>query len=729
MRITGLGTGLEVDSIIKETMQGYRIKINQQHQKKDILEIKQKLYRDVMAESKNFYNKYLDILSSDSIISSSKWQSVKYDSTSNSVKVTGSTEAKADNYKITGQTATAAKKVVTKDELEVMKTSKVVIDGKDESGNDKLVTKNYLNINGKDYELIDGTLKDQAKYLNDKLKMDGVNISVRYSDFAGTLEGVNNNKSGFVFESTVLGKDSVFVIGGSEVTENIGGVAGFVDGINASGATVSGITFDSFKPIFSEDDTEETKKNISFSIKLGDNTYDLSVDVTSIHTNEDISALINKALSEKTETKDIITEIDPNNNNNIIFKTKTLGESAQKFSVTIGSNGTIESGAGINATYATRTVLGSELSGKISINNNVINVDDSLVTNEDKINYINSVLEKQGIKVKASLGSGDDVIFTSTIAGEIKNLDVKKMAADGSISDNGTEANITIKDGKGGVYTHTGNKNLIQLDGVTFNFSGEIPAEGITITGSTNVTDTKDKIVKLFNDYNSLIEKLNTLTTEKRNRNYSPLTADQKSELSEKEIELWESKVEQGQLYRDSDLTRISNSLKEAMRTIVSGTGLTLEKIGISPVADYSGTKNGTFKIDESKLTAALENNIDEVKNMFTKSAPTDPNLSSSQKYNQTGIFYRVKDILYSETMTNTSSLAKKAGIVGTSSVLTNSLSKSITRYERKIEDMEVAFSRKEQALYSKYASLETMMNNLNSQQSYLYQSLGMSTS
>lgn len=723
MRITGLGTGLDVDSIIKETMTAYRNKIDQQNQKKDILEIKQKLYKDVMSESKTFYNKYFDILSSDSILSSSKWQSVKYSSSSNAVKVTGSTGAKADNYKITGQTATAAKSVVTKDELDNMKTSKEFIEGKDELGNDIKVTKNYLNINGKEYELIEGTLKDQAKYLNDQLKKDGVNISVRYSDFAGVA---NNNKSGLIFESTVLGKDSTFIIGGKTIEGNIGGELGFVDGKDATAAIVPGISFDSFKPDFSENDAEDTKKSINFSIKLDDKTYDFSVEVTSIHVNEDISALINKALSEQSETKDIVTEVDADSNN-IIFKTKTTGKSAQNFEVTIGNSGIKESMAGEDATYAQRTVSGVDLSGNISINNNVITVDGNL-SNGDKVDYINSVLEKQGIKIKASLGSGDNIIFTSTISGEIKSLDVKKMDVDGKQSDTGTEANITIKDGKGGVYTHTGNTNSIQLDGVTFTFAGEIPSEGVTITGANDVKDVKDKIINLINDYNGLIEKLNTLTTEKRNKGYDPLTDEQRKELSDKEVELWDKKVEQGQLYRDSDLTRIANSLKEAMRTMVSDTGLTLEKIGISPVKDYAGVKNGTYIIDENKLTSALENDIDSVKNLFVKSKPTDSTLSSSETYRQTGIFYRVKDILYSETMTSTSSLAKKAGIEGTASATNNTLYNSIKDYEKKIDDMEVTFSRKEQALYSKYAKLETLMNSLNSQQNYLYQSLGMSS-
>ena len=86
---------------------------------------------------------------------------------------------------------------------------------------------------------------------------------------------------------------------------------------------------------------------------------------------------------------------------------------------------------------------------------------------------------------------------------------------------------------------------------------------------------------------------------------------------------------------------------------------------------------------------------------------------TDSEKYSKTGIMYRMKDIIYSETMISTSALSKKAGLLGTATATDNTLSKAIKAYERKMEDIEVIFSRKEQLLYSQYAKLETAMNNI----------------
>ncbi len=73
-------------------------------------------------------------------------------------------------------------------------------------------------------------------------------------------------------------------------------------------------------------------------------------------------------------------------------------------------------------------------------------------------------------------------------------------------------------------------------------------------------------------------------------------------------------------LRKDNDLERIASEMKSAMSTVISGSGLSLEKIGIAPVKDYTD-KNGMLTIDEDKLTTALEENGGDVKDLFTRLA------------------------------------------------------------------------------------------------------------
>lgn len=349
---------------------------------------------------------------------------------------------------------------------------------------------------------------------------------------------------------------------------------------------------------------------------------------------------------------------------------------------------------------------------------------------DEKVSLINEELKKAGINGVTAKFSGfsKGIVISTTETGRGEKFIIKTKDNNNperKVDVNGTDCIAYLTNSKGETYRHEGSSNSITLDGVKFTFSNTNATESsgnndvnqvnvisqATLTGKTDTSAIKDKIVHFVNDYNKLIVKLNTLTSEKRNRDYMPLTDAQKKEMSEKEIELWEAKVKQGQLSKDSDLTRICNNMKKAMSTLVSGVSSNLEKIGIKPVADYSGNNNGTFSIDEDKLNSALENNIEDVKNIF---------ISNGSTISQKGIVYRLKDILDNETQKSSSSLLQKAGIEGSATASNNTLSRKITAYEKRIKELESNFARREQALYSKYATLETMMNNLNAQMSSL---------
>lgn len=677
MRITGLATGMDMDEIVKNSMKPYRIKIEKKGQDKEILEIKQKLYRDVLKDSRDFYTKYFDVTSTNSLLLSRNWSAVKFTSSNeNAVTVIGSGDAKADNYTVTGTKAKAAKSVIT-DEIQ---------------NGDKLI------INGKEFTLQGDSAKERANNLNNELKAAGINVNVKYTDFAGNTSGTN--KSGLVIESNVLGKDSNFTLGGSfnPIVSNI------TPGIDATAAT---ITSDSF--------TVEALKTAGGKIKIGDKEIELKL-------NDDNSE-IEKLLQTKLKDSKLTATVDESGK--ISFKTTEVGTKVENPNISIGDEvGTFT--PGIDFTYTTNTLELSKLANsKITINENLVDLTGKNTENE-VVDYLNKVLKDQGIAITASVDGGQ-VLLTSNVIGSKSEINVKVGSSDVKLSEEGKDANITIKNSTGGVYNHKGISNTVTLDGIEFKFNGDIPSEGVTINGKQDVTSIKDNLVKFFNDYNTLVEKLNKLTMEKRNRDYSPLTADQKKELSEDDVKLWNSKVEQGQLSRDTDLSRINNSLKQAMRTLVDGTGLNLEKIGISPVKDYTGTKNGTYTIDENKLSKALSENTEAIMDMFIKSAPKDDILSAGSKYSKTGMMYRIKDVLYGETISTSATLLKKAGFEGTASSYNNEITLSIEKYEKKMKDMEKDFARREQALYTKYANLETIMNKYNSQQSYLSQQLGLS--
>jgi flagellar hook-associated protein 2 len=510
MRITGLATGLDMDEIIKNSMKPYRIKIQQQQQNKEVVEIKQKLYRDVIKDGKEFYNKYLDVAKSDSLLLQKNWSSVSFSSSDESV----------------------------------------------------VSVKN----NG-------GTIKENYKV---------------------SVEQLAEKASGILKDPLTTGTEQKITTGGFDIKFNIG------------------------------KDSTETIKN--FNIALEQKRSEIK-DKEGLSEDEKKKQL--KSLNIDAKYSQI--------SGGIIFEAKEFGQG----------------GFSINDTEAKEKTL------------------------------IATITNSKGDK-------------------------------------------FTIND-----KTNTQYSNTVTVDGATFNFNDvtiikEELSDGtikktdnpIKITGKTDTKEVKDKLVSFVNDYNKLMEKLNTVTGTKHDRSYEPLTDEQKKEMSESEIKLWNERVENGQLYKDSDITRIANSMKGTMRSLIDGTKL--ESIGIKPVGDYSGPLNGTFTIDEDKLTKALEENAEGVMNLFIGNP-------DSKDVNQKGILHQLKDTVNKEFCASNSPLIEKAGYEGTTSFSNNTLTKKISDYENKIKDMEKDFSRKEQALYTKYATLETMMNKLNSQQSNLMSQLGMS--
>lgn len=665
MRITGLATGLDMDEIIKNSMKPYRIKVDQMTQKRDVVEIKQKLYRDIMSDATKFYDKYFDITKTDSLLRSSNYKSVSFTSSSDSVTVTAGSEAKVGNYEITGNISSGKKAIVN--------------NGVDNG--DRIV------INGTEFTLNGTTANEREKNLNTQLKNAGINVTATYTELTGTT-----GKPGLVLECNSKGADGELNVGGD------GKVGIKQQGKDATAATITGI---SLKDI----------KDNNGKISIGGKEIDL-------RTTDDET--IKFDLEKELNNNGFEGKVNVDSDGNIIITSTSQGSGKTDVGIKIGDK-SAEFKDGTDITASNITFTKKELgSGTITINGKEINIPEK-ATDDD----LKNLFEEAGVNFEIS---DDKITLTSKTNGSTGDINVIRNST--KVADNiidGKDGSITIKDKNTGLSKTVENSNSITLDGVTFTFNGDIPTDApVKITGKNDITETKDKLVNFINDYNTLIEKLNTLTSTKHDKSYTPLTADQKKEMSETEIKLWNERVEKGQLYKDSTLTSITNSLKSTMRTVMEGSGLNLEKIGINPSKDYSGNKNGTFNIDESKLTKALEDDIEGVMNLFI-GKPEEGDKTTPEYTSKTGILHQLKDTLYKEFKTSSSTLSNKVGLEGTSTFSNNELTKSISDYENKIKDMEKDFTRREQALYSKYATLEKMMNKLNAQQSNLMSQLGMS--
>ena len=111
-RITGLSSGMDVDSIVKGLMDAEKVKLNKMEQKEDLLTWKQEAYRTTMGTMSTFSSTYLDTLTSGSITKQGtflQYEATTSDADSSYVTATASANAKARSHTLAvSQLATAS---------------------------------------------------------------------------------------------------------------------------------------------------------------------------------------------------------------------------------------------------------------------------------------------------------------------------------------------------------------------------------------------------------------------------------------------------------------------------------------------------------------------------------------------------------------------------------------------------------------------------------------------
>ncbi len=353
-------------------------------------------------------------------------------------------------------------------------------------------------------------------------------------------------------------------------------------------------------------------------------------------------------------------------------------------------------------------------------------------------------IESRGIPYKYNYNQDDKVSDIVNKINADKSLNATLMiGADGklSIRDNKSGSNslvlggdfefdeidvINNNSGNQAEYTVNGIKMSSSTNSVSVNGYNLLLKGTSTTTNSTTVTARIDTdgimntIKSFITDYNALLDQVNGKLSEARYRAYKPLTDDQRSEMKDKEIELWEKKATSGLIKDDSILSSMVSDMRQALITKVN-TGnesiKTVQSIGI--VTGQWSDKGKLVIQDEQKLRAAIESNPDEVIALFNRkdSSSTNTNISMNE---QVGVFTRLSEI----AMKSLQLLSDKAGTSAYSAdknatFMANSLlGEQLRTLDNKIGDMNSYLARKENQYYKQFTAMETAINRYSSQSS-----------
>ncbi len=253
--------------------------------------------------------------------------------------------------------------------------------------------------------------------------------------------------------------------------------------------------------------------------------------------------------------------------------------------------------------------------------------------------------------------------------------------------------------------------NSVSFDGInlTLNSVGKS-----TIKAVTDVTQIVDTLKDFIDAYNEIIEVTRAKLTETKSsseREYNPLTPDQMAEMTETEIENWDAVTKKGIVRNDPLLTKVLDDLRAVLYNKPEGSELSIFDIGISTSAEWND--GGKLVIeDESELLANIEKYADSIGDLFAN-------------YNNDGIIQQF-DAVLNEAISTTGAtkgyLVERAGVVNTTTETDNYFNDQIADIDDKIEALQEKYEEEQERYYSQFTALETYMNEMNSQATWLSQ-------
>lgn len=327
------------------------------------------------------------------------------------------------------------------------------------------------------------------------------------------------------------------------------------------------------------------------------------------------------------------------------------------------------------------------------------------------------------------LGSENKFVLSSNEKGEGRKITLGADPKDttdaanlifGGVSQDGTDGEMSILY-NGVKTTITSSSNTFSIDGLdiratnTFNTGSATAEGGVSFTASADTEKVTETVKKFIEAYNAMIDEVRTQATTKPDSNYKPLTDDQKNEMNETSIKNWEDKAKEGILYNSSALKDLDNATQGIFSSMmINGVSYDdLEKIGISFSDDY--TAGGKIVFDEEKFKTAMDSDPEKVSDLFTGTHgivnTIDSTLSTyATRYaSRNGNSYGV--------------LIEEAGSEKLSLTLTNnSIYKELKDMQETITNLQSQLSTEQDRYISQFTQMERLINQMNSQSSYLSQ-------
>lgn len=262
--------------------------------------------------------------------------------------------------------------------------------------------------------------------------------------------------------------------------------------------------------------------------------------------------------------------------------------------------------------------------------------------------------------------------------------------------------------------TFTSAANNFTINGMTITALTE-SSDTITLTTTNDYDGIYDTIKKFIKGYNELINEMDKLYNADSSKGYEPLTSDEKKEMSDSEIEDWEKKIKDSLLRRDSTLSDVSSAMEEVMGAgyTIGGKTYYLSSFGINTLGYFTAADNEkhAYHIDGDKDDSSTSGNTDILKTMITNEPKT-----------VIDFFQQLNNSLYTK-------LTEKMGANSMRSIYKAYNDKQMKQeyddYTSDIAEQEEKLKALQDKWYEKFSAMETALAKLSSKTSAIAGLLG----
>ena len=342
-------------------------------------------------------------------------------------------------------------------------------------------------------------------------------------------------------------------------------------------------------------------------------------------------------------------------------------------------------------------------------NDKITKEQDSITAQNQIISDNKAVLEKYAL-----LDNGEDqAALEARISYAVKQLanaaDKTQYNTDATRID-GQDAEIYVNNAK-----YTSSSNSFSINGLKIEALASTEGSEINVTVKNDVDGVYKKIKDFLKEYNSLINEMTSLYNADSAKGYEPLTTEEKDAMTDSEVEEWEKKVKSALLRRDDSLGNLLNSMTSAMYKgyTVNGKSYSLSSFGISTLGYLNADENeeNAYHIDGDADDSAVSSKTNKLKQMLQEDPDT---VTAFMQQLVTGVYNEIDTKMRSNSLSSAMTVYNDKQMAKEYSNYTT----TIKKWEDKITSMEDSY-------YKKFAAMETALAKLQQSTSSLSGLLG----